>query len=345
MRIVVLMGGTNLDRDTSLASGFQVARALRRGGHDVAAVDSAKPVEILGDEAFAALGEDDDGPPVRPEPPSAAELEALRGAQDGELLALGVLELCRLADCVFMALFGDEGEGGRVQGLLDYAGVCYTGPELLGCAASFDKDMAKRLMRSADVPTAEWTVVPRGNDDHDAAGDLLPAVVKPVSGGSSIGASVARSSAELTASIERAHATGEDALIERFLPGREFTVGVLRGQALPPVELRAGGDFIDYVSKYQPGRTEKRCPAPLDAAETEGLEYLACRAHDQLKLGARTCSRIDFRRDDEGRFTFLECNPLPGMTPSSFLPVAAKTAGMDLTELCDDILALVQAPA
>lgn len=341
VRIAVLMGGTNLDRDTSLVSGWQVAQALREGGHETAAVDTAKPVvgAITGD-TFAELGEIEAVPPVGVQPPTRAALSALRRSQGGDVLAAGVLELCLAADCVFVALFGDEGEGGRAQAILDYAGVCFTGPDLLGCAVSFDKDMAKRLVRPTGVPTADWDVAPKGQTDLRPLEDLLPAVVKPVGGGSSIGASVARTPEDLIEAVRTAHATGQDGLVERFLPGREFTVGVLRGQALPPVELDAGRELIDYESKYQEGRTRKTCPAELSDADTELLGQLAVTSHDQLKLGSRTCSRMDFRMNADGEFVFMECNPLPGMTPSSFLPVAARAAGLSFPDLCQEIVGL-----
>lgn len=339
------MGGTNLDRDTSLVSGWQVAQALREAGHETAAVDTVKPVGRVGDAAFADLGEVDEVPPIQVKPPSMTELARLRRKQEGRVLAPGVLEMCRAADCVFVALFGDEGEGGRVQGILHYADVPYTGPDLLGCAVSFDKDMAKRLVRPAGVATADWVMVARGQACTEDAATLLPAVVKPVGGGSSIGASMARDPDELERAVDIAHQTGQDALVERLLTGREFTVGVLGGRALPAVELRAGRDLIDYESKYQPGQTEKSCPADLDDARSEELAELAVTVHEQLKLGAKTCSRMDFRMDDRGEFSFLECNPLPGMTPSSFLPVAARAAGIELPELCDDLVATAVAAA
>jgi D-alanine-D-alanine ligase len=340
MRIAVLMGGTNLDRDTSLVSGWGVAQALREAGHEVAAVDSAKPVADRSGAAFEDLGEAEEVPPVRVEPPSRDELARLRRQQEGQVLAPGVLELCQTADCVFMALFGDEGEGGRAQAVLEYAGITYTGPHLLGCAVSFDKDMAKRVIRGSGVATADWDTVALGETDLRGVEVLLPAVVKPVRGGSSIGASIAHSPDDLAGAVTTAHDTGHDALVERYLSGREFTVGVLRGRALPAVELRAGRDLIDYESKYQPGLTEKHCPADLEDTESYALAQLAVAAHDQLKLGERTCSRMDFRMDDEGAFTFLECNPLPGMTPSSFLPVAAQAAGFDFPALCDEFVQL-----
>lgn len=340
MRVVVLMGGTNLDRDTSLVSGWQVAQALREVGHEVAAVDTAKPVDKTPGQPFADLGEIQKAPPVRVAPPSSAELRALRQAQGGEVLAPGVLELCRCADRVFVTLFGGEGEGGRVQGILGYAEVCHTGPALLGCAVTFDKEMAKRVMVSAGVPTAEWVTVARDTPHSADLEWLLPAVVKPVAGGSSVGASVVLSPDTLADAVATAHATGQDALVERLLPGREFTVGVLRGEALPPVELCAGLELIDYERKYQPGRLEKQAPADLSPAETQTLGDLAVTAHEQLKLGQATCSRMDFRMDERGDFVFMECNPLPGMTPSSFLPVAAQAAGIDFPTLCDDILSL-----
>ena len=344
MRIAVLMGGTNLDRDTSMVSGWQVAQALREAGHETIAIDSTRPVPRPGDADFVDLGEVDEVPPVRVKPPSAADLEAVRRRQGGHVLAPGVLEVCAAADCVFIALFGDEGEGGRAQAVLEYAGVPHTGPDLLGCAVSFDKDVAKQLAAAGGVATAEWQILARGDDDLAPLYPLLPAVVKPVEGGSSIGASVARSAEELDIAVSTAHATGEDALVERLLPGREFTVGVLRGKTLPVVELEADRDLIDYESKYQPGLTTKRCPADLTAEEADALTGAAVTAHERLKLGPQTCSRMDFRMDRDGHCAFLECNPLPGMTPSSFLPVAAEAAGISFPALCDDIVALAVTP-
>jgi D-alanine-D-alanine ligase len=340
MRIAVLMGGTNFDRDTSLVSGWQVAQALREVGHETIAVDTTMPVSRLDGVAFADLGETQEVPPIRVEPPTMAELRRLRERAGGHILAPGVLEVCQAADCVFVALFGDEGEGGKAQAILDYAGVTYTGPDTLGCAVSFDKDVAKRLVSSTGVATAPWSTVPQGEEAFGDVEYLLPAVVKPVAGGSSIGASVARTPEELARAIATAHATAQDALVERLVPGREFTVGVLRGRALPAVELQAGRDLIDYESKYQPGITTKQCPAPLGDQEAEELADAAVTAHHQLKLGPKTCSRMDFRMDEEGRFHFLECNPLPGMTPSSFLPVAAAADNIEFPKLCDEIVSL-----
>lgn len=128
------------------------------------------------------------------------------------------------------------------------------------------------------------------------------------------------------------------------MPSREFTVGVLDGEPLPVVELVASGELIDYTSKYQPGMTDKHCPADLSADETERMTGLAVDPHEQLKLGARTCSRRDFRMDEHGRIHFLECNPLPGLTPSSFLPVAADAAGVSLSDLCERIIKLSAPP-
>lgn len=342
MRITVLMGGTNYDRDTSLVSGWQVAQALRELGHEAVAVDTTKPVENVSTAAFADLGEAEEAPPVRVAPPTSGDLDRLRERQKGHVLAPGVLELCAMADCVFVALFGGEGEGGTAQAILDYAGVPYTGPDPLGCAVTFDKDMAKRLVRPAGVPTADWSTVSRGETDLDGLEPLLPAVVKPVRGGSSIGASAARSVPELRKAVGTVHAMGQDALVEQLLTGREFTVGVLRGRALPAVELVAGRELVDYESKYQPGITRKDCPADLTDAETEELGRLALSAHEQLGLGLRTCSRMDIRMDADGRFSFLECNPLPGMTPSSFLPVSARAAGLEFPRLCQEIIEIAE---
>jgi D-alanine-D-alanine ligase len=173
--------------------------------------------------------------------------------------------------------------------------------------------------------------------NSDAVGAKLgwPVVVKPNKQGSTVGLTVVRDPAQLTAAIERAHAFDSEVMIEKFIPGREFTVGILDGRALPVGEIIAPGEVFDYQAKYQKGGAREVFPADIPATESQTMQEYALRAHAVLKLGSY--SRIDFRRDHAGRFWCLEANSLPGMTATSLLPQAAKAAGIAFPELLDRI--------
>jgi D-alanine-D-alanine ligase len=325
MKIAVLFGGSSEERDVSIASAAQIIPALRALGHDVFAVDAATGRLPAADEQrLLASG-------VTPEPPSSAGLALIRGRTIA--LAPGAADL-RTADVVFLALHGGAGEDGRVQSMLDLAGLAYTGSNPIASAVAMDKDLAKRLFRTVNVPTADWLMTPV---TALAVEKTLgwPAIVKPSKQGSTVGLTLVRAAAELDAAIERAHGFDDEVMVERFIPGREFTVGVLDGRALPVGEIFSPGDVFDYRSKYQVGGAREVFPADLTPAETVLVQDYTLRAHRVLKLGAY--SRIDFRRDASGGFWCLEANSLPGMTATSLLPQAAKAAGISFQELLDCI--------
>jgi D-alanine-D-alanine ligase len=324
MRIAVLFGGTSEERDVSIASAAQIIPALKSLGHEVFAVDTATgrlpPAEEQ--RLLANL--------VAPEPPSTADIESVRNKG---ALAPSALDI-RAADIVFLALHGGAGEDGRIQAMLDLAGMSYTGSNHIASAAAMDKDLAKRLFRSANVPTADWLMTPV---EPAAVGRILgwPVVVKPSKQGSTVGLSVVRQAAEFAAAVETARAFDDEVMVERFVPGREFTVGILDDRALPAGEIFPPGEVFDYRSKYQVGGAREVFPADLPIAESDLLRDYALRAHRVLKLGAY--SRIDFRRDAEGNFWCLEANSLPGMTATSLLPQAARVAGIDFPTLLQRI--------
>jgi D-alanine-D-alanine ligase len=326
LTIAVLLGGTSEERRVSLASGRAIVDALRSRGHDVVPVDPAYG-PILPDEESGYLGGE-----VGREPPSLEELRRMgRMAVGAELAGLPAL---READVVFLALHGGDGENGRIQAVLDVAGVPYTGSGVLGSALAFDKRVSKELLQWAGVPTPAWA--PRGASEDEVIETLgLPLVVKPASGGSTVGLTVVRSADELPAALELAGCYDGDVLCEAFVPGRELTVTVLEGEALPVVEIIPGGEIYDYESKYTPGRTRYVVPAELDPGETEELGRLAVRAFQALRQ--ESLSRIDFRRHPDGSSWCLEANSLPGMTATSLVPKAAGAAGIPFPELCERI--------
>jgi D-alanine-D-alanine ligase len=240
----------------------------------------------------------------------------------------------RSADVVFLALHGGAGEDGRLQAMLDLAGLAYTGSNHIASAAAMDKDLSKRLFRTAGVPTADWMMAPAAPADIECALGW-PVVVKPSKQGSTVGLTVVREKADLAAAMTLAASFDDEVMVEKFIAGREFTVGVLDGAALPVGEIISPGEVFDYQAKYQVGGAREVFPADLPPAESAQLHEYALRAHRVLKLGAY--SRVDFRRDAGGGFWCLEANSLPGMTATSLLPQAALVAGISFPELLERI--------
>jgi D-alanine-D-alanine ligase len=325
MKIAVLFGGTSEERDVSIASAAQVIPALRGLGHEVVAVDAATGrITGVAEQKLLTTG-------VAPEPPSNSVLTNMRKA---------ALTLCdnaadlRDVDVVFLALHGGAGEDGRTQAVLDLAGLAYTGSNHIASATAMDKDLSKRLFRATGVPTADWLMAPVLA--HDVAETLgWPVVVKPNKQGSTVGLTIVRATQQLNPAVELAGRFDDEVMVERFIPGRELTVGILEGRALPVGEILVKGEVFDYASKYQKGGAREIFPADLPAEATSRIQSLALRAHDALKLGVY--SRVDFRMDPEGNFWCLEVNSLPGMTAASLLPQAARVAGIDFPQLCERI--------
>jgi D-alanine-D-alanine ligase len=325
MKIAVLFGGTSDERDVSIASAAQIIPVLRDLGHQVFAVDTATGRLGHAQERMLLSAA------VAPVPPSESEIARVRG---GALALSPAAFDLREADVVFLALHGGAGEDGRIQAVLDLAGMAYTGSNHIASAAAMDKDLSKRLFRSAAVPTPDWLMAPATSDAVGAAIGW-PMVVKPNKQGSTVGLSVVREPAHLQAAIDQALRFDDEVMLERFIPGREFTVGVLDGVALPVGEIIPPGEVFDYESKYQTGGAREIFPADIPAPESALIRDYALRVHTVLKLGAY--SRSDFRRDLSGGFWCLEANSLPGMTATSLLPQAAKAAGIEFPELLERI--------
>lgn len=325
MKIAVLFGGTSEERDVSIASAAQIIPALRALGHDVFAVDTATGRLPPADERQLLASR------VAPEPPSTTAMEQVRGR--AVAFAPSASDI-RSADVVFLALHGGAGEDGRLQAMLDLAGLAYTGSNHIASAVAMDKDLSKKLFRSAGVPTADWLMAPAEPADIESSFGW-PVVVKPSKQGSTVGLTVVRQASDLAAAITLAASFDDEVMVEKFIAGREFTVGVLDGAPLPVGEIIAPGEVFDYQAKYQIGGAREVFPADLPPAEAAQLQEYALRAHRVLKLGAY--SRVDFRRDANGGFWCLEANSLPGMTATSLLPQAAKVAGISFPELLERI--------
>jgi D-alanine-D-alanine ligase len=326
VRITVLTGGASSERDVALASARQVVPALRSLGHSVVVVDTVTGFVPESREAEHLLGR------VGAEPPSVAELVARE--RQFLLTALGALPEIREADVVFLGLHGGRGEDGTVQTILETIGVPYTGSGPLASAVAMDKDISKRLFRDADVPTADWLMTPATGAE---AGKRLgwPLVVKPSKQGSTVGLTVVKRIEDFDGAVWLAGEYDDEVMIERFVPGRELTVGILDGRVLAVGEIIPRHEIFDYECKYTPGMSEEIFPADLPGPVTAECQRLGILAHQCLKLGGY--SRVDFRLTPEGRLFCLEVNTLPGMTATSLLPQSARAVGIEFAALCDRI--------
>ena len=336
MKIVVLCGGLSNERDVSITSGSCVARSLRERGHSVVLLDMflgyggdcSDPTKLFDEQ------QQDLRYSVGEETPDIASLIA---SGDGSRLGKNVISICRAADIVFLALHGEDGEDGKIQATLDMYGVKYTGSGYLGSALAMNKELSKTLFNAAGIPTAPAITVRKGEGIQ--ASPWIPCVVKPCSGGSSVGTSIVRTQEEFSAALEFAFKYEDDVLVEKYIKGRELTVGVMDGKAMPSIEIVLKNGWYDYKNKYQAGFAEEICPAPISAEDEERLGRLAERVSKALMVDVYC--RADFiMDDDDGEIYCLEANTLPGMTPTSLVPQMAAEQGMSYGELCEKIITL-----
>ncbi len=339
MNIVVLAGGLSPERSVSLSTGTMVAEALRAQGHRAALVDM-----YFGLEDWSGPLEDCFDAPipevyrrVAREAPDLAQIQAARRDQGSSLFGKDVLELCRRADLVFLALHGACGEDGRVQAAFDLLGIPYTGAGFLSSAIAMDKDLTKRMVADV-VATPGWKTVTYTAEDIGGLVESarLPLVVKPVDSGSSIGVSIARTREELRDALTGGLALGGRTVLEAYIAGREIQVGILEDAALPSIEIIPRAGFYDYENKYQPGAAEEVCPAELPPETEQRLREAALRVY--RTLGLSVYARADFILDGAGEPWFLEINTLPGMTPTSLVPQEAAAAGIGYGTLVSRIV-------
>lgn len=341
MKIVVLAGGLSTERAVSLVTGTSVCRALRENGHRAILVDLFLGLEEVPADLETLFDAPDGLCPDAKIETQAPDLEAVRRSrkdQSGRLFGPNVLELCEAADIVFLGLHGQDGEDGRVQATFDLLGVRYTGGGYLASGLAMDKAMTKRMMDAAGIPTPKWRLLEYGAADVDrlAAELPMPCVIKTTTGGSSLGVFLPEDRAALKDALVRVQGFSGQVLAEERVYGRELTVAVLGGRALPAVEILPAEKDFDYAAKYQTGGARELCPAPITEAEQQEVGELALKLH--RTLGLEVYSRTDFILDGEGRFWCLEVNSLPGMTSASLVPKEAAAVGMTYNQLCEEIV-------
>ncbi|WP_458412664.1 D-alanine--D-alanine ligase family protein [Schinkia sp. CFF1] len=301
MKVAVLYGGTSGEREVSLSSGKGIMNALQKKGHEVIGIDF-NPSKI------------------------------------NELLTLDV-------DVVFLGLHGRFGEDGRIQGLLDMLNIPYVGSGVLGSALAMNKVKAKRILEREGLRVAKDQTLNVATFNREAFQFTLtyPAVVKPASEGSTIGLTIANNEQELLSGIEEGFKHDDDILIEEFIDGMEVTVAVLgekgKERALPVIEIVPKNKFYDYEAKYAPGMSDHIIPARVDAEITAYLQKNAVLAHQSLDC--RTYSRTDFIVPYDGSTpVLLEVNTLPGMTPTSLFPDAAREIGLSYEDMIERLIEL-----
>ena len=346
MKIVVLGGGISSERHVALVTATSICKALRSLGHQAIFVDLFlglenydKPLEdaflepdgLCGDVAIGLTA------------PDLQEVWKSRKKAGKSHLGKNVAEICLLADCVFLGLHGKDGEDGKIQSLLELIGVPYTGSGPLASAIAMDKATAKKMVSYSGIRTPAWRELNYTEADIDELVKTVsvPCAVKTVNGGSSLGVALPETRDELKEALARVLQYGNRVIVEDKIYGREFTVPVLDGKALSPIEIvPPEGSSFDYVAKYQSGAigASEICPADLPSEEDRLLRSVAEQVHACLNL--KVYSRADFILDSEGRAWFLEVNTLPGMTPNSLVPKSAAVEGLSYAQLCEEIVLL-----
>ncbi len=344
MNIVVLAGGLSTERDVSFQSGKRIAQALREKGHKALLVDSYLGIE-KDEKDWQEIFEQDEkySLSVGEIPKAEPDLEAVKASRrekSASFFGPNVIEACRQADIVFLALHGADGENGKLQAAFDLLGIRYTGNSSMSCALAMDKGIAKHFFHHYGIPTPAGFSIKKSAYVRESAIEHthFPCVVKPSSGGSSIGVSIVKDIADFDTALKEAFRFEEEILVEDFIKGREFSVGVLDGVALPVIEIAPKSGFYDYKNKYEAGAADEICPADIDEDTAYRMQLYAERV--MTALGLSVYARMDFILDEKGDIFCLEANTLPGMTPTSLMPQEAEVVGISYGDLCEEIIQL-----
>lgn len=336
MNIVVLAGGTSTERDISIMTSVKVCESLRRNGHNANIIDVFFGIEDKAAETFF----NDNGNDLEK---IAADMKKKDILVDDELadrkksgkgfFGDNVLALCLKADIVFMGLHGSNGEDGKVQATFDLLGIRYTGTDYLSSAISMSKELAKKVLVPEGIPMPKGVTLHKG---HKIEYVPFPCVVKPCCGGSSVGVSIAHNEKEFEDALDEAFSYEDTVLVEEFVDGREFSVAVLDGKALPVIEIEPLEGFYDYKNKYKAGSTKETCPANIPEDIASQMQFWAekcCQA-----AGVTTYARVDELLDKNNNIFCLEINTLPGMTDTSLIPQEAAVVGISYDELTEKII-------
>lgn len=335
MKIVVLAGGTSTERDVSLISGSMIYRALKKNGHQAMLLDVYLGYEGDPEQVFDLecdwtenIGK------ISETNPDLEAVKAMRKDGGKSFFGPNVLTICQKADAVFMALHGANGEDGKIQACFELMGIPYTGTDFVSAAMAMDKGITKDIFKAYDIPTPAGIRLRKGEVETEKV--PFPCIVKACCGGSSVGVCIARNEQEYVTAKEEAFLYDNEVVVEQYITGREFSVGVMDGKALPVIEIAPKQGFYDYKNKYQAGSAVETCPAEITPEQTAKMQQIAEQVFAALRL--RNYARMDFMMEADGSMYCLEANTLPGMTPTSLLPQEAAAVGISFEQLCEQIL-------
>ncbi len=333
MKIVVLAGGISTERDVSLSSGTGIYKALKAKGHQAILVDVFLGYngDMSGDVFTLDKDWAADMKGVSEERTDIAQILAMRPDYKKNFFGPNVIALCQQADVVFMALHGAEGENGKIQACFDLMGIRYTGTNHVSSAIAMDKAISKELFQQNGIPTPAGIHLKKGEADPMTV--PFPLVVKCCNGGSSVGTYIVEKAEDYETAKAESFRYDNEIIIEQYIKGREFSVGVIDGKALPIIEIAPVSGFYDYKNKYQAGSTVETCPAVLEADLTAQMQRYAEAVFKALRL--KNYARMDFMLAQDGSMYCLEANTLPGMTPTSLLPQEAQAVGVSYGDLCE----------
>lgn len=346
VNIVVLAGGISTEREVSLVTGKGVCEALRKSGHKAVLIDVffgyGKEGEIPEDvfERKSLLDSEVHG--INITDPDIEKVKKLRKGDTGSFTGPNVINICRMADIVFMALHGADGENGKMQAAFDILGIKYTGSGSFGSALAMNKFISKKILKESGIPVPYGFLVTKKEIKEGLKGEKLlnngmfPCVVKPCCGGSSVGVSIAGSMEEYLEALNTAARYEDEIIVEEYIKGRELSAGIVDGVAYPVIEIIPKQGFYDYKTKYQPGMADDICPACISDKLREKIQGYAKEVYNLL--GLKAYARVDFLLDSKDNIYCLEANTLPGMTPASLLPQEAAAVNVNYQELCDKII-------
>ena len=336
MNVVVLAGGISTERDVSLVSGKMIYNALKKNGHNAILLDVYLGTSETDLQNIFTMEKDwvSEINPVKDENPDIEKIKALRPDGDKQFFGPNVISICQAADIVFMALHGENGENGKIQACFDLMGITYTGTDYVSSAVAMDKAFSKDIFATYGVPTPKGIRLKKGATESEKV--PYPCIVKACKGGSSVGVCIANNDKEYETAKEEAFRYDDEVVIEQYIKGREFSVGVLQGKALPVIEIAPITGFYDYKNKYQAGSAIETCPANISKEKTEEMQKVAETVFKALRL--KNYARMDFMMSESEEIFCLEANTLPGMTPTSLLPQEAAAIGISFEQLCEKLM-------
>ncbi len=331
MKIAVIFGGLSKERNVSINGGKAVINALKSEDFEVIAIDPAlgkefgKSIEVLNGNLVIS------------------DEEIAKYSPKNYIDCINS-EIFDDVDCAFIVLHGTYGEDGRIQALLELRGIPYTGSGVMASSLAMNKASSKMVFSANGVLTPDGTLVSKDDwDNHDLIKDIRSSlgdklVIKPNEQGSTIGLSIIKNGNldDIGLAIKNACEFSNEAVVEKYIKGRELTVGIVGDTVLPIIEIVPEDGFYDYEHKYTKGKTEYLCPAELSLDIEEFIMSMAEVAYKSI--GCEGFGRVDFRLDEDGQPFCLEVNTIPGFTELSLVPMAAKSVGIEFVDLCKQLI-------